>query len=342
MGQSKEFQNPQLHVSDIVQSLNRFCWQKQAGGFTLPKQVDSKYCILCNNGCTCFGVSCKGIRPAKVSPTRKFYHPPSVIPGFEGNPNLTTNSLKTITMTSSSRKCSIPAISLRDPIFNPSPSKVHSPPVPQPANASSQNKSRIPFQPQRSPQVKSSKVNSKLLRSILLRSSLSVSKTKQEKTKTHPQKSKTSMLRKLSVSEQRCLSSVQRSFIPPCCSTPILTAERMQVLECAGEGRPESRETIPSSNTVDYNTEQWSGNNIMNNNIWPGSSAVNGLAGQDSWVLARFLQDLTLHRQQDMQRDEVAISFGSKNTVANMNLDTVNTSDVTRTARHEQTRASTR
>ena len=80
----------------------------------------------------------------------------------------------------------------------------------------------------------------------------------------------------------------------------------------------------------------------MNNNIWPGSSAVNGLAGQDSWVLARFLQDLTLHRQQDMQRDEVAISFGSKNTVANMNLDTVNTSDVTRTARHEQTRASTR
>ena len=77
VGQSKEIQNPQLHVSDIVQSLNRFCWQKQAGGFTLPKQVDSKYCILCNNGCTCFGFPCKGIRPqsAKVSPTRKFYHP---------------------------------------------------------------------------------------------------------------------------------------------------------------------------------------------------------------------------------------------------------------------------
>ena len=46
VGQSKDIQKPQLHVSDIVQSLNRFCWQKQAGGFTLPKQVDSKYCIL--------------------------------------------------------------------------------------------------------------------------------------------------------------------------------------------------------------------------------------------------------------------------------------------------------
>jgi len=59
--------------------------------------------------------------------------------------------------------------------------------------------------------------------------------------------------------------------------------ERMQVLETAGEGRPESRETIPSPNTVDDNTEQWPGNNVMNNNIWPGSSAVSGLAEQESW-----------------------------------------------------------
>ena len=43
VGQSKDIQKPKLHVSDIVHSLNRFCWQKQAGGFTLPRQVNSKY-----------------------------------------------------------------------------------------------------------------------------------------------------------------------------------------------------------------------------------------------------------------------------------------------------------
>jgi len=46
--------------------------------------------------------------------------------------------------------------------------------------------------------------------------------------------------------------------------------ERLLVLERAGEGRPESRETIPSPNTVDENTEQWPGNTM--NNIWPGNT----------------------------------------------------------------------
>jgi len=56
--------------------------------------------------------------------------------------------------------------------------------------------------------------------------------------------------------------------------------ERMLVLERAGEVRPESRETIPSPNTVDENTEQWPGTSTMNNNIWPG----NTLADPDSWT----------------------------------------------------------
>merc|ERR1719186_349794 len=57
--------------------------------------------------------------------------------------------------------------------------------------------------------------------------------------------------------------------------------ERLLVLERTGEGRPESRETIPSPNTVDDNTELWQGqgNNTMNNNIWPG----NTLAEPSDW-----------------------------------------------------------
>jgi len=46
--------------------------------------------------------------------------------------------------------------------------------------------------------------------------------------------------------------------------------ERMVVLERAAEGRPESRETIPSPTTVSENREQWRGNNT--NNIWPGNN----------------------------------------------------------------------
>lgn len=48
--------------------------------------------------------------------------------------------------------------------------------------------------------------------------------------------------------------------------------ERLVVLERTAEGRPESRETIPSPNTVDENREQWRGNNNMNNIIWPGNT----------------------------------------------------------------------
>jgi len=51
--------------------------------------------------------------------------------------------------------------------------------------------------------------------------------------------------------------------------------ERLLALERSREGRPESRETIPSPNTVDDNTELWQGNNnTMNNNIWPGNTVV--------------------------------------------------------------------
>jgi len=47
--------------------------------------------------------------------------------------------------------------------------------------------------------------------------------------------------------------------------------ERMVALERAAEGRPESRETIPSPTTVSENREQWRGNNNTNN-IWPGNN----------------------------------------------------------------------
>jgi len=47
--------------------------------------------------------------------------------------------------------------------------------------------------------------------------------------------------------------------------------ERMVALERATEGRPESRETIPSPTTVSENREQWRGNNNTNN-IWPGNN----------------------------------------------------------------------
>ena len=175
--------------------------------------------------------------------------------------------------------------------------------------------------------------------------------------------------------------------------------ERRQVLESNGDGRPERLETIPSPNIVDDNTEQLPGNNTKNNNIWPWSSAVNGLAEPDAWpglgstqqqqhqnsfpqfdqfqyfsqfpstttgvdslikniygqvgaliqqydrapeLLARFLQDLTVLGQQDMQREDLGISFRSRNTAANMNLATVDTSEETRDAKHDQTRAGAR
>ena len=52
----------QMSVSTVVQNLNKFCWQKPAGSYQFPELVNSPYCTLCNRGCTCLGVSCKGFQ----------------------------------------------------------------------------------------------------------------------------------------------------------------------------------------------------------------------------------------------------------------------------------------
>jgi len=57
--------------------------------------------------------------------------------------------------------------------------------------------------------------------------------------------------------------------------------DRLVVLERNEEGRPASRETIPSPNSVDDSNEVWQGSNAMNNNIWPGN---NGLAPPEDWA----------------------------------------------------------
>ena len=49
-----------LSPSTLVTLFTRYCHQKPAGGFTLPKMADSEFCPFCNQGSTCLGQYCKG------------------------------------------------------------------------------------------------------------------------------------------------------------------------------------------------------------------------------------------------------------------------------------------
>ena len=113
---SKDVRMKQMPPAKIVQSYNRYCWQKPAGGYSLPKLVESEYCILCNHGCKCIGGACKG-REVLVEKSSSHNRPgdfptPAVIPGLKGSSDLSTNVLKAISRTRTKRKTGISVISV--------------------------------------------------------------------------------------------------------------------------------------------------------------------------------------------------------------------------------------
>ena len=207
-----------LPVSILVQQLNRFCWQKAAGGLSLPK-LDSRYCLLCNRGCICIGSSCKGRKLScyKKPDFKLKDQAATVIPGLSKHRKIATGTTKKKAIVS------ISALSTKDPIFSPKPNstarnrkdqktgrekKVREEEV-EKDKTEDRKLSKFKLSNLKKLNLSSKSYDPIKLRSILLRSSLGRNKQKGEAKdeKIHNQVvgSCTSLYRKLNVSELSCV-----------------------------------------------------------------------------------------------------------------------------------------
>ena len=225
----KEEVQEQMSVSTIVGHLNKFCWQKPGGNFCLPKVSNSVFCLLCNQGCTCLGSSCKGPKnPTDKYHIRKLIHQSaSVIPGLEGGP---PSSVLTTPVFTSTKKIGISAISQGSFIFNWNSTK-HISPVPDKSTRTS------PIHLKKLPAKKNLKVEKtwydtisyqtkKKLLSLLLKSSLNSNKTCRKQAENFNSNDQTkdifchsSISRKLRTSESRCIKNKKISISSPLSSS---------------------------------------------------------------------------------------------------------------------------
>ena len=98
-----------MPVLTIISHLNKFCVQKPGGYFELPKLSDSNYCVLCNNGCQCFGPSCKGLKPPTDRTVRsvKVHTTSSLLPGLKKESSSSSTSPLTKRESTHSKKIHI-------------------------------------------------------------------------------------------------------------------------------------------------------------------------------------------------------------------------------------------
>ena len=212
-----------LSPTTLVTLYNRFCHQKPAGNFCLPKISSSEYCLFCNRGAICLGQFCNG----KKTPTEKravfTRNKDFLIPGLDRS-NTGSSTVLTKTTFSVTKKSKVSALSPYSSIFRP----VQQNPTPQ----------QISSSPKMSRSVKHSKPKllnynkwyeenktlQKKLRTILLQASLKSLKT-DKKQKTKPENIQSnSYLRKLSISELPCSRKSSSKSFPITSSNPPISS----------------------------------------------------------------------------------------------------------------------
>ena len=202
----------QMPASSVVALLNQLCKQKPGGGFTLPKLPDLDYCLICGQGGTCLGPNCKG-KQTPVSQKSKFLPPcfSTAIPGLSDS--VSSSSVLTSRTMSSSSKVSIAALSTRSSLFNPK-SNHKNPPKSSPQEPSNRSATKIQKPPREKTNplcIMSDKLRQKL-RKILLKTPINFHKTSKKVPEKMLSSGKFSSLhRKLSSSEERCMRKGSRS-----------------------------------------------------------------------------------------------------------------------------------
>ena len=206
--QSEE-EKEHMSVSTIIGHLNKFCFQKPGGGFDLPKMSDSEFCVLCNNGCKCFGPSCKGSKPpSDYNPGRGHFQPTScIIPGLEESSSSTSTSCLTTREVTHSKK-----IYMSGPVFRPNSSIfTWRKPTTSCAGTNSHGqekeklqKPKIDNKAEKSWYDTISHSTKKKILAVLLKPALNTSKTKRMKSSAPPHIQSNSLARRLSISELAC------------------------------------------------------------------------------------------------------------------------------------------
>ena len=198
----------QMSGHTMVVLLNKYCHQKPAGLFTLPKFSSSNFCPFCNCGHTCLGKFCKGRQAATVTGQKQksSSSPGSLIPGLAASDSSSSTVLTTVTITKNKKIKVGSPWSLKSSIF--SPSSLNKNPDVNPSSSDNQTKEdKVKKEPVPVKFAKSwyNKSLKKKLCDILLKSSLKSTKTQNRKNSSGTMGVKNSLTRKLEVSELSCV-----------------------------------------------------------------------------------------------------------------------------------------
>ena len=230
----------QMSGNTMVVLLNKYCHQKPAGMFNLPKFSSSKFCPFCNCGHTCLGKFCKGKQTPSIKGKRQnsFSSPGFSIPGLASSESASSTVLTNVTLTKTKKIKVGSPFSLKSSLFCPSTLSQKSD-----INPSSNDKTRKPCKVKKEPVTVKSWYNNSLkkkLVGILLKTSLKIYKTQKSRNSAGTNEVKSSLTRKLGVSELSCSKLPSKlGFLSPTSITSPLSS--------ASFSNPASETMLPSS-----------------------------------------------------------------------------------------------